>query len=258
MTLQTVRFTDVVRDVSGGNAKLPQSQFQPSGSLAVVDQGQSFVAGYTDKMAYQFRSESLPVIVFGDHTKAIKYIDFPFAMGADGVKVLKPLDMCDPKYLYHYLRQAKIPDAGYSRHFKFLKELSIPLPPLHEQRRIAAILDKVDALRAKRREAIGKLDQLQQSVFLEMFGDPVTNPKGWQRSTFKNLIIVKSGSGLTAQQMNVAGPYKVYGGNGISGLHDCYMFEDSKIVIGRVGAYCGVVHRTEPKSWITEIGRAHV
>lgn len=179
MTSQIVRFIDVVRDVSGGNAKLPQSEFQPSGNLAIVDQGQRFIAGYTDDMTYQFRSESLPVVVFGDHTKAIKYIDFPFAMGADGVKVLKTTDECDSKYLYHFLRQAKIPDAGYSRHFKFLKELEVPLPALPEQRRIAAILDKADALRAKRREAIAKLDQLLQSVFLEMFGDPVTNPKGW-------------------------------------------------------------------------------
>jgi type I restriction enzyme S subunit len=109
-------------------------------------------------------------------------------MGADGVKVLKATDECDSKYLYHFLRQAKIPDAGYSRHFKFLKELEIPLPPLPEQRRIAAILDKADALRAKRREAIAKLDQLLQSVFLEMFGDPVTNPKSWPVCELGDLI----------------------------------------------------------------------
>lgn len=62
---------------------------------------------------------------------------------------------------------------------KSLREIEIPLPPLPEQRRIAAILDKADVLRAKRREAIAKLDKLLQSVFLDMFGDPVTNPKGW-------------------------------------------------------------------------------
>lgn len=63
-------------------------------------------------------------------------------------------------------------------------KIKIPLPPLPEQRRIAAILDKADALRAKRREAIAKLDQLLQSVFLEIFGDPVTNSKGWPETDF--------------------------------------------------------------------------
>jgi type I restriction enzyme S subunit len=67
-------------------------------------------------------------------------------------------------------------------------KIKIPLPPLPEQRRIAAILDKADALRAKRREAIAKLDQLLQSVFLEMFGDPVTNPKGWPQVRFSELL----------------------------------------------------------------------
>lgn len=179
MSLQMIKFTDAVRDVSGGNAKLPQSEYLHSGAIPVIDQGQRFIAGFTDEASCVFQSAELPVVVFGDHTKTVKFIDFPFVMGADGVKVLKPSKDCDAKFLYHFLRQAKIPDAGYSRHFKFLKELNIPLPPLPEQRRIAAILDKADALRAKRREAIAKLDQLLQSVFLEMFGDPVMNPKGW-------------------------------------------------------------------------------
>ncbi|MGA0587735.1 restriction endonuclease subunit S [Dyella sp. KRB-257] len=183
MSASSVRFTDAVRDVSGGNLKIPQSEYQAVGSLPVVDQGKDFVAGFTDDENYSFRSEKLPVVVFGDHTRAVKYVDFPFAMGADGVKVLKPTEECDAKFLYHYLRQVRIPNAGYSRHYKFLKELRLPLPPLAEQRHIAAILDKADALRAKRREAIAKLDQLLQSVFLDMFGDPVTNPKGWPNPT---------------------------------------------------------------------------
>lgn len=159
--------------------KVPQSAFLEAGAIPVIDQGQSFIAGYTDDEGSQFRSAQLPVVVFGDHTKAVKFIDFPFAMGADGVKVLKPGDGCDTKYLYHFLRYAKLPDAGYSRHFKFVKELKIPLLPLAEQRRIAAILDTADALRAKRREAIAKIDQLLQSVFLDMFGDHFSERRSW-------------------------------------------------------------------------------
>lgn len=74
-----------------------------------------------------------------------------------------------------------------------VRALSIPLPRLPEQRRIAAILDKADALRAKRREAIAKLDQLLQSVFLDMFGDPVGNPKGWDKVRMADLMVITRG-----------------------------------------------------------------
>jgi len=92
-----------------------------------------------------------------------------------------------PRYLTHFLRQPSVRHAGERRMTgsagqrrvprDFLKELAIPLPPLQEQRRIAAILDKADALRQKRRAALQKLDSLTQSLFLDMFGDPATNPK---------------------------------------------------------------------------------
>jgi type I restriction enzyme, S subunit len=174
-------FEAVVADETGGNLKTLQSEFLPSGKFPIIDQGKDFIAGFTDDEKRLCRSE-LPVIIFGDHTKALKFIDFPFCLGADGTKVLKPTNDADPKFVFHYLRQVKVPDAGYSRHFKYLKEAKIPLPPLVEQKRITAILDAADALRAKRRAALTKLDQLAQSLFIEMFGDPVTNPKGWDET----------------------------------------------------------------------------
>ena len=171
-------------------------------------------------------------------------------------------EQLNDRYLYHFLRQERVRkegerkmtgSAGQRRVPKnFLEMLRIPLPPLPEQRRIAAILDKADVLRSKRREAIAKLDQLLQSVFLDMFGDPVTNPKGWEQVTFGDLIKVKSGNGLIAKNMVRSGGYPVYGGNGVSGYHDKYMFDDPKIVIGRVGVYCGVIHVTQAKSWVTD------
>lgn len=164
-----VPFLDAVEDVSGGNLKIPQSEFLSHGELAVVDQGRGLVAGYTDNRGVAVRTQS-PVIVFGDHTRAIKFVDFPFAMGADGVKVLRVKEGFEPKYVYHYLTARAIPSAGYSRHFKFLKELTVPKPPLAEQRRIAAILDQADALRAKRRQVLAHLDALTQSIFRHMFG----------------------------------------------------------------------------------------
>jgi len=114
-------------------------------------------------------------------------------------------EVVDQDYFYHLLgsdfiyRKFALLAAGAvvkNLNTDLVKTVSVPLPPLPEQRRIAAILDKADALRAKRRLAIAKLDQLLQSVFLEMFGDPVTNPKGWPRASLEELA-TKIGSGAT-------------------------------------------------------------
>lgn len=244
-------FDSVIADESAGNLKTPQSEFLPSGRYAIVDQGKELVAGYTNDESRLCRAQ-LPVIVFGDHTRCFKYVDFPFCMGADGVKVLRPKVEADVKYLYHYLRQLRLTEGGYDRHFKYLKRSSVALPPVPEQQRITEILDKADALRAQRRAALAQLDTLNQSIFLDMFGDPATNPKGILKQPLGELIKLKSGDFLPAAGMAESGTYAVLGGNGISGFHDEYMFEEPQIVIGRVGAYCGCIHVSPAKSWITD------
>lgn len=179
-------FDEVFRDESGGNIKTLQADYLREGKVPIVDQGKELIGGYTDDESRVCKAE-LPVIVFGDHTKCLKFIDFPFAMGADGVKVLRPKINADQKYLYYALKSLRITDAGYSRHFKYLRRNDIPLPPLEEQRRIAEVLDRADALRQKRRLTTQKLDTLLQSVFLDMFGDPVKNPRGWEKVPFDDV-----------------------------------------------------------------------
>lgn len=117
-------------------------------------------------------------------------IPHPFGFGSTEFHVVRarPAKL-DPRFLLHALRQPVFRLKGERRMTgsagqrrvpeNFLSTFAIPLPPLDEQRRIAAILDKADALRAKRRAALKKLDELTQSIFLDMFGDPATNPKGW-------------------------------------------------------------------------------
>ena len=247
----TLPFDEAVKDASGGNIKTKQSDYADAGEFAIVDQGKALIAGYTDDETAICKAQ-LPVVIFGDHTRCLKFVDFPFGMGADGVKVLKPKAGLDANFLYHYLRQIKLPDGGYDRHFKYLKRETVPLPPLEEQRRIAAILDQAETLRIQRRTALALLDSLTQSLFLDMFGDAETNKMGFQISTLGSAIKLKSGNFLPASQMADKGQFPVYGGNGINGKHDEFMFEEPKIVIGRVGAYCGCVHVTEPRSWVTD------
>ena len=79
-----------------------------------------------------------------------------------------------------------------------------------------------------------------------------TLPSGWSVTTIGESLKLKSGNFLSAASMNSDGKFPVYGGNGINGYHSDYMFEERKISIGRVGAYCGVIHHTLPYSWITD------
>lgn len=116
-----------------------------------------------------------------------------YGFGSTEFHVVRPRSgRADARYLVHFLRQDRIRMQGESRMTgsagqrrvpeNFLAGLTITLPPLPEQRRIAEILDKVDALRAKRRNVLAQLDTLTQSIFHDMFGDPATNPKGWPES----------------------------------------------------------------------------
>ncbi|GBQ94147.1 restriction endonuclease subunit S [Asaia krungthepensis] len=174
MNWPVVSFGDVLTDATGGNVKTKQSNYLAKGLFAIVDQGQSRVGGYTNDASSLCKMDG-PVIIFGDHTKSLKYVDSPFCLGADGTKVLKPKPGTHPKYLYYALHQVPIPEAGYSRHFKYLKAGEIPLPPLEEQKRIAGILDQAAELCRLRTRALDKLGTLGQAIFHEMFGDPVTH-----------------------------------------------------------------------------------
>ena len=177
-----------------------------------------------------------------------------------GFKSLVPrFDLVSPDFLFWWLKahEEQIRSKGRGATFKevskkIVEDLRIPLPPLDEQNRIAGILDKADALRAKRRAALAQLDTLARSIFFDMFGDPDTNPNEMCKLPLGDLVRLKSGEFLPATEMVDSGPYSVLGGNGINGFHDRYMFQDRQIVIGRVGVYCGCVHASPPKSWVTD------
>lgn len=126
---------------------LKRGQYESSGTYPIVDQGRGQVAGYSSDETKLVKD--IPGIVFGDHTREIKYVDHFFVPGADGVKWIRAVDDVDIRYLFHSLSSLAIPSRGYNRHWNVVREMSIPVPPLEVQREIVRILDQFTALEAE-------------------------------------------------------------------------------------------------------------
>lgn len=174
---ETVPFTECVRNIKVKDA-IQKKDYLPSGLFPIISQEKDFISGYTnDKIS--LNTDLGEVVIFGDHTRVLKFVDFDFCVGADGVKVLRPYGALDAKFLYYHLLWCDIPSNGYSRHFKFLKELQIKHPLIDEQYDIAAELDAVQEMIDVYKAQIADLNALAQSIFLDTFGDPIANPKGW-------------------------------------------------------------------------------
>jgi type I restriction enzyme S subunit len=164
-----VPFLDAIRKNKGRVAKIRQSDYRKTGQYPVIDQGQQQIAGYWDNEADVYRGE-LPVIIFGDHTRAFKFVDFPFVIGADGTHVLAPNKKClDAFFLYLALSSLNIPSRGYNRHFGLLKDRFIVAPPLPEQRAISEVLRTVQRGRGATEKVIAATRQLKVSLMKHLF-----------------------------------------------------------------------------------------
>ncbi|MCY0951586.1 restriction endonuclease subunit S [Streptomyces sp. H27-S2] len=169
--------------------KLPTSSYKQSGKYPIIDQSQADIAGWTDGEDGVI-DEQLPLIVFGDHSRTLKYIDTPFVRGADGTQILKPRLGIDPLFFFYALRSINLESRGYNRHFTILKEQLVPVPEQSDQVRIAQALKQVeDGIRLQERKA-ATLKELKGVALHELFargvrGEPQKEtefgqvPEGW-------------------------------------------------------------------------------
>ncbi len=177
MKWKTVSFEDGVNSRGSGASGLAQSQWEEGGQYPVIGQGAEFIEGWTNR-ADLLLAPNPAIVLYGGHTRRAKFVDTPFVPGPN-VKILEPKETLDAKFLFYFLAQLPIESRGYADHFPEVRRSSIPVPPLAEQLRIAELLDRAEALRAKRRAALSQLDSLTQSLFLDLFGDPIKNPHGF-------------------------------------------------------------------------------
>ena len=163
------KFTELtVRESTLRTPKALKATYKEAGRFPVVDQGQEMVAGFTDDEELRFRGH-LPVIIFGDHTRVFKFVDFPFVAGADGTRLIAPSrDRIDVRFFYYALCNLPLRNLGYSRHFKLLKEQMIRIPEnLPEQRKIAAILSSVDDAIEKTQAVIDQVQVVKRGLLQE-------------------------------------------------------------------------------------------
>ena len=203
--------------------KLTTSTYLADGRFPIIDQSQSYICGWTnDDEAVITRP--LPVIVFGDHTCALKFVNRPFAQGADGVKILTATRGVSISYLYHQLTYRPVVMEEYKRHFSALKDkvVCFPDPKSGEQQRIADCLDSLDDLIAADGLKLEALRQHKQGLMQQLFPQPgETAPRlrfpefqdapDWKTARCRDIAKVLTGYGFPNKfQGNKKGQYPFY------------------------------------------------
>lgn len=148
--------------------KLQSSQYSSSGKFPIVDQSQTLICGWTNDPSGLLRNA--PYIIFGDHTCVLKYIDFPFIQGADGVKILGSNKKDNSKFIYQLLLSNPVKQDGYKRHFSDLKEKVFLLPPtLEEQTKIAECLSSIDEIISVEESKVASLKARKKGLMQQLF-----------------------------------------------------------------------------------------
>lgn len=228
-------FDDCIEKVKV-KTKLPSSSYQKEGAFPIVSQEKELISGYWDNEE-DVITLSTPATIFGDHTMVVKYIDFDFVVGADGVKILKPKSFLNPKYFYYWVRSADISSRGYARHYRYLREKIVSIPSLAEQKRIVEILDReferIDALKANAEQNL----QHAKDLFQAALKQELQPKEGWETKTISEIS-----ENLDYKRVPVTkkdrkeGVYPYYGASGIVDYVDGYLFDEDLLLVSEDGA----------------------
>jgi type I restriction enzyme S subunit len=144
------------------------------------------------------------VIVFGDHTRIIKFVNFDFAPGADGVKVFRPLPFYDPKYFVYILKTIRLPDKGYSRHYQYLEKSGIPICSLPEQKRIVAkiesLFSRLDSAKDSLMRVRAEIKRYRQAVLKWAFEEKLVPGIRFRKLSFADVIEKDVGGGTPSKK----------------------------------------------------------
>ena len=151
--------------------KLQSFDYHKSGNYPIIDQSQALSCGYSDDAEALVNSEAQGMIVFGDHTCVLKYVDYPFVQGADGIKVFhsKDISRVDTRYLYYFLQSVPLVSDEYKRHFSDLKEKTVLFPTIIEQKRITSLLFSIDEMINGHSFQVETLEKYKKGLMQQIF-----------------------------------------------------------------------------------------
>lgn len=150
--------------------KLQTSEYGRGGEIPIIDQSQDYIAGWTNNVAAIIEPQD-GLVIFGDHTCAVKFVDMPFAQGADGIKILRARQGLMPKYLAIYLAAYPLPQDGYRRHFSLLKRHPVCFPSLEDQQAIVAEIEAEQALVNSNRDLIARFENKIDAAIARVWGE---------------------------------------------------------------------------------------
>lgn len=186
--MEKVKFDDVLKYEQPTKYLVETENYNESYDTPVLTAGKSFLLGYTNEQEGIYKN--IPSIIFDDFTTSFHFVDFPFKVKSSALKILKNVeDKADLKYLFYKMQTIKFQPEQHKRYWiSKYSQFEIPLPTLNIQKKMAARLDKAQEIIRYNEEIIAKYDQLTQSLFLDMFGDPVKNEMGWEKNILGNNI----------------------------------------------------------------------
>ena len=214
--------------------KLKREMYCSTGSTPIIDQGEKFIAGYTDE-----NFEAIPsneYIIFGDHSEHIKYVNFSFIQGADGLKILKPKED-NAKYIYYAFQNFYVKELNYKRHWSSAKETLIPLPPPTVQTKIVRILDALTALTSELTSEL-ILRQKQYEYYREkLLSEEELGKVGFEWKTLDQISEnLDSKRKPITSGLRTSGKIPYYGASGIVDYVEDYIFDGDFLLISEDGA----------------------
>ena len=252
------KYEEVFSLIGDTGHNVQKNEYCERGSYPVVDQSKEYIVGYTDKVMPIDGSKGL--IIFGDHTREIKYIDFPFCTGADGTRILKSEQSFDARFLYYVCHSLNIPNTGYNRHFKYIQEAIYHTPEtIAEQQSIASFFQHLDSLIQSTTKKIESLKQVKAASLQSMFPQegettPRVRFKGfegeWETDSIENIAIIIKGEQINKSELSNYGTYYVLnGGVSPSGYTEKFNTKSNTISISEGGNSCGYVSYNNQDFW---------